>query len=337
MGIFTNEKKGCPICGNATPRLFPTKVEGLPLCKECAAKINMESSMMKNLTINELWDHLDYRKANSETFGAFTDNETHGMGNYVLHMDTDKRLFYIADGSPSNPALFKFEELVSFNLMEDGRTVIQCNADSYSESASSIESYKLPPLKPFVKPSAMVTKPVAAATDKKEGRTSMAAAASSSAAAKPEEKPKAPDKPIDSLKLNVTLNNPYWKSKVYNVSLPSLESENEVREWVNDYKNTFAAAVDTCEAMAGIMGVKTGKQMMNAIKEKAEAILAVQEAEAAAKEAEAAAQAAEVAAKIAKTADDNAAIEMLRKWKELLDMGAITQEEFDAKKKELIG
>ena len=72
MGIFTNEKKGCPICGNATPRLFPTKVEGLPLCKECAAKINMESSMLKNLTINELWDHLDYRKANSEAFGAFT-------------------------------------------------------------------------------------------------------------------------------------------------------------------------------------------------------------------------------------------------------------------------
>ena len=69
----------------------------------------------------------------------------------------------------------------------------------------------------------------------------------------------------------------------------------------------------------------------------AEAILAIQEAEAAAKEAEAAAQAAETAAKIAKAADDNAAIEMLRKWKELLDMGAITQEEFDAKKKEIIG
>ena len=336
MGIFTNDKKGCPICGNATPRLFPTKVEGLPLCKECAAKINMESSMLKNLTINELWDHLDYRKANSETFGTFTDNETHGMGNYALHMDTDKRLFYIADGTPSNPALFKFEELVSFNLMEDGRTVIQCSAGNYSEGTSSIENYKLPPLKPFVKPSAMVHKPAAAAADNKAGRTSMASSGSAVSRAE-EEKPKAPDKPIDSLKLNVTLNNPYWKSKVYNVSLPSVESEEEIREWVNDYKNTFAAAVDTCEALAGVMGVKTGKQMMNAIKEKAEAILAVQEAEAAAKEAEAAAQAAEVAAKLAKSADDNAAIDMLKKWKELLDMGAITQDEFDTKKKELLG
>lgn len=331
MGLFTNDKKGCPICGNPTPRLFPTKVEGLPLCKECAAKINMESSMLKDLTINELWDHLDYRKANSETFGTFTDNQTHGMGNFVLHMDTDKKLFYIADGRPSNPALFKFEELVSFNLMEDGRTVVQCNAEGYSESASSIENYKLPPLKPLVKPG--VTKPAPASAQ--TGRTAMAA--SSSAAKTEEEKPKAPDKPVDSLKLNLTLNNPYWKGKTYSINLPSVESEDQLREWVNDYKNTFAAAVDTCTALAGIMGVKTGKQMMEAIKEKAEAILAVQNAEAAAKEAEVAAQAAETAAKIAKAADDNALVEMLKKWKELLDMGAITQEEFDAKKKELLG
>ena len=68
-----------------------------------------------------------------------------------------------------------------------------------------------------------------------------------------------------------------------------------------------------------------------------EAISNIAQAEAAAKEAEAANQVAEAAAKIAKTADDNAAIEMLKKWKELLDMGAINQEEFDAKKKELLG
>ena len=316
MGIFSNEKKGCPICGNATPRLFPTKVEGLPLCKECAGKINMDSSMLKALTINELWEHLDYRKANSETFAEFTDNQTHGMGNYVLHIDTDKKLFYIASGSVSNPALFKFEELISFNLMEDGRTVIQCGGGKYTEGSSSIENYKLPPLKPIVKPSQAAAKPEAP---------------------KPEEEKKAPDKPVDSLKLNVTLNNPYWKGKVYDVSLRSLQSEDEIRGWVNDYKNTFAAAVDTCEALAGILGVQTGKQQMSAIKEKAEAIQAVQEAEAAAKEAEAAAQAAEAAAKLAKGADESASIEMRKKCKELLDMGAITEEEFAAKKKEILG
>lgn len=28
MGLFSNNKKLCPICGSPTPRLLPTKVEG---------------------------------------------------------------------------------------------------------------------------------------------------------------------------------------------------------------------------------------------------------------------------------------------------------------------
>ena len=35
MGLFTNHKKVCPICGNPTPRLLPTKIEDMPICKEC--------------------------------------------------------------------------------------------------------------------------------------------------------------------------------------------------------------------------------------------------------------------------------------------------------------
>ena len=34
---------------------------------------------------------------------------------------------------------------------------------------------------------------------------------------------------------------------------------------------------------------------------------------------------------------DDAAVEAQKKFKDLLDMGAITQEEFDAKKKQLLG
>ena len=41
MGLFSNNKKPCPICGNATPRLLPTKVEGVPICKECDKKIDL--------------------------------------------------------------------------------------------------------------------------------------------------------------------------------------------------------------------------------------------------------------------------------------------------------
>ena len=40
MGLFSNKKKLCPICGNPTPRLLPTKIEGEAICKECDGKVD---------------------------------------------------------------------------------------------------------------------------------------------------------------------------------------------------------------------------------------------------------------------------------------------------------
>lgn len=48
-------------------------------------------------------------------------------------------------------------------------------------------------------------------------------------------------------------------------------------------------------------------------------------------------EASRAAAPAAPAVPDNAAVEALKKFKDLLDMGAITQEEFDAKKKQLLG
>ena len=50
MGLFTNSKKGCPVCGNATPKLFPTKVDGTPICKECSKKIFLPDGKLKEMS-----------------------------------------------------------------------------------------------------------------------------------------------------------------------------------------------------------------------------------------------------------------------------------------------
>ena len=46
MGLFSNNKKLCPICGSPTPRLLPTKVEDMPLCKECAGKVDLPNGVL---------------------------------------------------------------------------------------------------------------------------------------------------------------------------------------------------------------------------------------------------------------------------------------------------
>ena len=49
MGLFSNNKKLCPICGNPTPRLLPTKIDGQPICKECDSKIDLPAGAVNQM------------------------------------------------------------------------------------------------------------------------------------------------------------------------------------------------------------------------------------------------------------------------------------------------
>ena len=60
MGLFTNKKKLCPICGSPTPRLLPTKIEGEPICSVCADKINLPQGRANNLTMAEFQKYLEF-------------------------------------------------------------------------------------------------------------------------------------------------------------------------------------------------------------------------------------------------------------------------------------
>ena len=51
MGLFSNNKKLCPVCGEPTPRLFPTKVEGNAICKECSKKIYLPNGKLEKIQI----------------------------------------------------------------------------------------------------------------------------------------------------------------------------------------------------------------------------------------------------------------------------------------------
>lgn len=60
MGLFKNNKKLCPICGNPTPRIFATDVEGEAICKECSRKIDLPDGMLKQMSMEEFRQYIDF-------------------------------------------------------------------------------------------------------------------------------------------------------------------------------------------------------------------------------------------------------------------------------------
>lgn len=64
MGLFSNNKKKCPICGDATPRLLATKVEGMPICSDCANKMDIRQEIRESLTVDGLKSYMAFYEEN---------------------------------------------------------------------------------------------------------------------------------------------------------------------------------------------------------------------------------------------------------------------------------
>ena len=129
MGLFSNNKKLCPICGSPTPRLLATKVEDMPLCKECAGKVDLPDGVLERMSLDQFKKYIAYYDENQALRDAFkeTDRMSFGFLSGELLADTEHRLLRLKgyDGALVFPA----SALVSFRFLEDGKTLFEGRAD----------------------------------------------------------------------------------------------------------------------------------------------------------------------------------------------------------------
>ena len=119
MGLFSNNKKPCPICGNATPRLLPTKVEGVPICKECDKKIDLPNGVLDSMTLDDFRRYIDFYNKNQALRERFHPEYRFGFGafNTQLVLDVTNGLFRLKDDEST--IVFEKSALKSFRITED--------------------------------------------------------------------------------------------------------------------------------------------------------------------------------------------------------------------------
>lgn len=282
MSLFKNDKKPCPICGSPTPKIFPTKIEDLPICKECDNKISMENKQKDDLTLDKLREHLAYRQKNAELHSAFCESRkvSTGMFGSTICIDDEQKLWYIAEGE--NSPIFRFDELTSYLLRED-------NSPIERGAAGGRQTY----------PGILQNRALYDITDSMQrlgdslGRINGSRNNTASASHPAEQQMQAP---IRNVVLEIEVSNTYWKERMLTFGAPGL-FDNDIRRFYVDYQNKLAEINEFTQALFSFF---PGKPAVN------------------------------TAAAGISVADE------LKKFKELLDMGAITQSEFDLKKKELL-
>jgi len=124
MGLFTNDKKPCPVCGNATPKLLATKIANeTPICTNCNKLVSMDENKVKEISVGGLKEHFAMREENSKYLeNIFRPTKKIEVGHTSLNIDEVNRVFtiplYIC-GNVDNPPVFKFEELIGYELLAD--------------------------------------------------------------------------------------------------------------------------------------------------------------------------------------------------------------------------
>jgi hypothetical protein len=263
MGLFTNNKKPCHVCGAGTPRLLATDIAGnVPICSDCSAKISIGTSKVSDFTLEDLKEHLAMLEENANDIKiVFRPNKIYDIGWTHLNIDEANRLFTIPlnmCGDTNNPPIFKFDELVGYDLKEEDFVIERFNRGDKS---------------PLCTP--MIYSPISQfGFDSKEEQEHISR----------------------NFKLNLYLTNPYWEK----VESSAGRASGNRNDFQRDYSKHLRKLRNVTMAITTMIGMDTSSE--NDEQENADSDIGD-----------------------------------LMKFKELLYGGIITREEFNAKKKQVLG
>lgn len=131
MGLF-GPKKFCPVCGNKASRFLPLKLEGEPLCGECESKVmelpeDMRDGVLENMTaLREYFAVFDENKALRESFQQ-TYQHDFGILGGSLCLDTINRLLRLS--TSDNSFVFEPENITLFRISEDSAPLFEGTKD----------------------------------------------------------------------------------------------------------------------------------------------------------------------------------------------------------------
>lgn len=312
MGLFSNNKKPCPICGNATPRLLATKISGIPICSDCASKIDLPIERSNALTMPEFQDYLKFYDENASLRNVFAPTNTQSFDGFLntseLTVDTANKLFKIKISKDA--IVFPGGCLRSIVIREDDRVLMELSAEglkiSHSDTPDAVRAMR-GEIEAF-NHSRVIEEGVQNGLRQQELQKrhregnykdyEVTRAESSSMRFHPK-------LPFEKFHFEVTLDHPWWEKQTGKLSAPFFDDEHpSVTNYLEEYENTVerfkvflmnfrAISFPDCPVIDNRESVSIDS--------------------------------------VPHAADE------IKKFKELLDMGILTKEEFNLKKNQLLG
>lgn len=310
MGLFSNNKKLCPVCGNPTPRLFALAVEGENICKECGAKVDLPEGMFNQMSLDAFKKYINYYDENKALRDIFTESYSFYISflNGSLAIDMNNRLFRLFNNV--DKLAMEASHLKSFRILEDSKplyescnNVLRAHDSDVPERANALA----PQIAQFV-----MQQREYEMWERMEKMQEEKNGGNSTTPHRPRPHFEIPV-PFRHFVIEMQFEHPYWVNKRWEIDGPAFDRNHpSVETYLQDYQNK----VEELHVLA-----------LNLMELMCPGAPEVNDSVAVPVAAQAPVQAA--------PAEDP--IEQIQKYKALLDSGIITEEEFTAKKRQLMG
>ncbi len=298
MGLFS-KKPPCPICGGKIGWFLPSKIEGEYVCSNCHDKLDMEQDKESQLTMRGFKEYLTFYEQNRLLKDRFAVSEhiDFGLWNTQIILDYQHKLFCLSN--KPDKTVFEGKQLKAFTIKEDRTPLLEGSAAGICRYASTVPERAL----------AMGAQIAQIASNQRMNR-----ALDVLDDGKVNRSTRDPyfdiPEPFKEFKVELHFDHPYWTVFKFEIDGPRFNND---RPDLNDYIRSYERSIKDLEKLAA-------------------ALKTVAFPEAAEQSGGAGVQAGPISS--ASPAD---AIEEIKKYKALMEEGIISQQEFEAKKKQLLG
>ena len=307
MGLFSSNKKLCPVCKGPTPKLFSTKVEGMPICKECSTKVDLPDGVLDQMSLADFFEYLNCYEENQMWRDIFSETYSHFFGFTSGHFteDENNRLFKLK--GDKNAFAMQASQLKSFRILEETEVLFE-SAGNVLKYYTSTVPQRLNEMVPLISQFVLQRREY----DLLEER------------AKREGTPLRHARPYFEMPvpfrhyyIELVLDHPYWREHRWEMSAPGLDRNYPNLDFYLDtYENQTKGLHELarhlmdliCPGAAEVCGDNEAS------------VIYVQQVQ-----------------PVQQVSAGEDVTEQLKKYKALVDAGVLTEEEFTAKKKQLLG
>lgn len=314
MGLFTNKKKLCPICGNPTPRFLSQKFEDQPICKECEDKIDLPGEILDNMTLQGFREYLVAYGENAPLRSVFHATYDYGGALFVkeqIMLDEENDLIRLKNTKES--WAIEKQCLKSFRILEDEKVLFESGEGILKSYPSEIPA-QVEALEPLVSAFCLEKREY----ERREELERIRRRNETDEERMERERINRTYAPsftdpqlLKEFRVEIRLSHPYWTFYEEKTSAPMFDSNFPS---IESYLREYQGKVDELHILAiklmYMIDPNAQEKQMGANPASADNFSAAAPVDAVAE---------------------------IKKYKELLEQGIITEEEFAAKKRQLLG